>query len=170
MAFITKEGKLFGKISIIDVIVILAVIVIGVGGYLRFFAPNARLVAQPHEIEYVMRIHSVRRMSINALQQLGSIADTRTGEELGEIVYVTYEPAYWEIALIDGDYVSLPVPDRYNAIVTVRVDGRVSGTEFLTHQNRSLSIGTSAAFQSKYAETSGEIIAIDTVEPIEDDE
>jgi len=164
--FINKEGKLFGKISIIDVIVILAVMVIGIGGYLRFFAPNARLVAQPHEIEYVMRVHAVRRMSINALQQHGLIADMRTGEELGEIVNVTYEQAYWEIALIDGDYVSLPVPDRYNAIVTVRVDGRVSGTEFLTHQNRNLAIGTSIAIESKYASTSGEIIALRIAEDI----
>ena len=88
--FINEEGKLFGKVSIIDVLVLLAIIVLIVGVYLRVISP-ARVVTVPQEIEYDIRVHGVRRSSLLALQNTmlqepeGRISDTRTNEELGSI-------------------------------------------------------------------------------------
>jgi len=167
-----KEGKLFGKISIIDVLVIVAVIVIGIGFYLRFFG-DSRVITTNVELEYVIRVHSVRPTSVGALQRTaqieGVIFDPRTDEELGRVIQVRDEPTYWEAALLDGNWISGFVPGRFNAYVTVRVDGRVNETGYFTFENRSIAIGNHVAFQSRYSDTSGEIIAIQIIDDVRSD-
>ena len=165
---INKEGKLFGKLSIIDALVIIGVIVLLVGVWLRFFSPAARTIVTQGELEYVMRVHAVRPQSVVALQNVeriqGEVVDSRTGEALGRIISVVPEPTRWEMALIDGDWVYGYVPGRQDAIVTIRVDGRVSETGFLTFQNRSLAVASHIGILSKYADTTGEIMEIRLVE------
>ncbi|MCL2837651.1 MAG: DUF4330 domain-containing protein [Oscillospiraceae bacterium] len=167
--FMTKEGKLFGKVSIIDVFVIIAIIILAIGVYLQVISPAQRVVTEPSEIEYIMLVRAIRPATSDALRQSirdeglqrgGYISDARTGEELGVIVDVDPRPAYQEEAMADGSFGAFPVPGRYDVHVTVRIDGRVSETGFYTFQNRGLTMGSSSRFHSKYAATSGEIIAI----------
>ena len=162
--FITKDGKFFGKVSIIDVIVVIAVIVLAVGFYFRIISPMERVVTTEQRIEYEIRVHAVRESTADALGNMGEIADFRTGEELGEIIGTEIDVALWEAAMADGNFVAYPVPDRHDVIVTVQVNGGVSDTGFFTFQNRPLAIGSHMRFMSKYAETSGEIISIRVVE------
>ena len=167
MTIINKEGKFFGKVSIIDVLVIIAIIIIGIGFYFRFFA-DSRAATTAVEIEYVIRVHSVRPASIGALERVeliqGQISDSRTEEEFGRIIRVEPEATFWEGALIDGSWISDPVPNRYDAIVTIRVDGRMNDMGYFTFQNRQLTVGSHITFHSKYADTSGEILEIRIVD------
>jgi len=170
--FITKEGKLFGKVSVIDVFVLLAIVVLAFGIYARVISPARRIATTPYEIEYQVRVHGIRHSSLVALQNTvlqepaGEISDFRTGEELGAIVGMTFEQAYWDAARHDGSFERLPVPDRFDAIVTIRVDGRVSDTGYFTHQNRRMAVGSNVGFRSRYVETSGEIISIQRISEV----
>jgi len=176
MAFINKEGKLFGKVSIIDAFVLLAIIILAIGIYVRVISPAARVVTISQEIEYEMKVHAVRRPTIVALQNTvlqepaNEIFDSRTGEHLGTIVAMTFEQTYWEVALLDGLHDTLPVPDRFDVTITVRVDGRIADTGYFTHQNRSLFVGSHIGFESRYANTSGEIMTIRRIDPNETEE
>jgi len=164
--FINKEGKLFGKVSIIDAFVLLAIIILLIGIYLRVISPVQRVVTVPQQIEYEMRVHAVRRSTLLAIQNTirqepaNEISDRRTGEELGTIINMSFEPTRWDVALLDGTFDTLVVPDRFDATITIRVDGRVSETGYFTHQNRELAVGSQFGLQSRYVDTSGEIITI----------
>ena len=167
--FINKEGKLFGKVSIIDVLVIVAILVVGIGFFLRFISPVARIVTTPEEIEYTLLVRSIRHTTRDAFMRaddqgrMMQLSDARTGEELGRIVSVMYEGAIQEDVLADGAFDAFPVPGRYDVFITVRVDGRWNQTGYYTFQNRALTMGSTSRIQTKYAASSGEIIEIGTV-------
>ena len=161
--FINNEGKFFGKVSIVDVLVVIVIAVLAAGIYFRLISPITRIVTTPQRIEYQMRIRAVRTPTIDALERRGAIADERTGEELGEIISAIPEPAYWTAVMLDGRVERLLIPGRQDVILTVQVDGRVNETGYLTYQNRALAVGTEIPIESKYALTTGEIISIRTM-------
>jgi len=153
---INKEGKLFGKISIIDILVVLAILVGALGIYSRFFVSNQKVETSSSHIEYTMKIKEVRIGTVDALKNYGGvITDSTTKESLGEIVDVSYEDAVKSVETANGQLKTSPVPERYDVTLTVRVDGKINSSGFYTSTNQALAAGS-----SKAAKTSGTILDI----------
>lgn len=157
---INKDGKLFGKISIIDIFVVIVIAVAALGIYSRFFTGNEKVSTSASRIEYTMKIEDVRIGTINALEKLGPITDANTKELIGDIVSVTYEDATKPLELIDGTIKDVALPERYDAIVTVQVDGSVNDSGFYTGSNQALTVGSNHTFISKYAKTTGKVMSV----------
>ncbi len=162
---INKEGKLFGKISIIDILVVLAIVVAAFGIYTRFFVGNEKVETASSRIEYKMKIYGVRMGTVEALDDYkGSIYDTSTKEYLGDIVAVEYEPSTKSVEKTNGQMSKTEVPERYDASITVQVDGNVNSSGYYNATNLVLAEGSSYAFESKAAKTSGRIYEIYEIE------
>ena len=158
---INKEGKLFGKISIIDVLVVLAILVAAFGVYTRFFVGNEKVETAASHIEYTLKIQEVRIGTVNALENYkGAIYDTATKEYLGDIVAVEYSYAKKAVETVGGQLVETTLPNRYDCMVTVRVDGKVNSSGYYTATNQALAVGSSYLFESKAAKTTGRIYEI----------
>lgn len=155
--FINKDGKLFGKISVIDIVVVIAIVFVGFGAYLRFVKPNQRVETVNQTIEYTMRIAGVRIGTVEALKNFSPIYSCETKEYLGEIVGIEYTEAYEDKVMHNGEIKNLPIPERYDVVLTVRVDGKVNSSGFYTATNQAINAGASHTFNSKYAQTSGRI-------------
>lgn len=161
--FINKEGKLFGKVSIIDIFVIIVLIVAAFGIYTRFFTVNERVSVTGKEIEYKIKVEMVRQSTFDALSKGGPVYDSTTKEYMGEITGVTSEDCYVEQKLADGSFSNSLIPDRMNVIVTIRVDGSASDMGYYTSDNKYLAAGSGFVIASKYAETQGKIISINVI-------
>ena len=158
---INKDGKLFGKISIIDIIVIIAIVVGAFGFYVRFFVSEKKVETTASNIEYTMEIKEVRIGTVNALKNYrGPVTDTSTKEYLGDIVDVTYTNSTKAVDTVNGTMKVSAVPDRYDVLVTVRFDGKINNSGFYTANNQALSAGSSYLFTSKAAKTTGKIVDI----------
>ncbi|MBO5955710.1 MAG: DUF4330 domain-containing protein [Clostridia bacterium] len=158
---INKEGKLFGKISIIDIVVVLAIIVLALGLYMRFAnSDNTKVSTEKQQIEYSVLIKGVRMGTVQALSQLGPITNDSTKEYAGEIVDVTYTDALETRELSNGKVVETLLPERYNVIAKIQVDGRAGNSGYYTSTNQSINIGSTLLFTSKYANTSGTIVDV----------
>lgn len=162
--FINKEGKLFGKISIIDIVVVLAIAVLAFGLYVRFGGEETRVSTQKQQIEYTLLVKGVRIGTVEALQQLGPVTNVSTKEYAGDITEVTYEDAIDARVLANGKVVATPLPQRYTATVKIRVDGSVNQSGYYTSTNQSINIGSTLYFTSKYANTSGVIVDVKEVQ------
>ena len=162
--FINKEGKLFGKISIIDIVVVIAIAVLAFGLYARFGSDEATVSTQKQQIEYIVLVKGVRICTIEALQQKGPVTNTTTKEAAGEITEVTFEDAVDSRELTNGTIVETPLPERYTATVKICVDGSVNQSGYYTSTNQSINIGSTLFFTSKYANTSGVIIDVREVQ------
>lgn len=158
---INKEGKLFGKISIIDILVVLAIVVAIFGVYTRFFVGNEKVETAASHIEYKLKIQEVRIGTVKALEDYkGAIYDTDTKEYLGDIVAVEYSDAKKAVETTSGQLVETTLPERYDCMVTVRVDGKINGSGYYTATNQALAMGSSYLFESKAAKTTGRIYEI----------
>lgn len=161
---INKEGKLFGKISIVDILVILAIAVAALGIYSRFFVGNEKVETASSHIEYTMKIDDVRIGTVKALEKLGPITNATTKEAMGNLVSVSCEDAIKAVETIDGTIKNSPLPERYDVTITVRVDGSVNSSGFYTGSNQPLTIGSNYVFTSKYAKTTGKILSIKEIQ------
>ncbi len=158
---INKEGKLFGKISIIDIVVILAIVVAAFGIYTRFFVGNERVETASSHIEYKMKIQEVRIGSVEALLNYQSpIYDSTTKEYLGDIVGVEYTDAKKGVETVNGKMRESVIPDRYDVVVTVRVDGKINDSGYYTATNQSIAAGSTFIFTSKAAKTTGRVTEV----------
>ena len=155
---INKDGKLFGKISIIDILVVLVIIVAALGVYSRFFVGNEKVETASSSIEYTLKVAGVREGTVNALKNFkGPLYDKETKEYLGEIIDVTSSESVSSVELSNGSIKESVIPERFDALLTVRVDGKINSSGYYTATNQVISAGGTLVFKSKAASTSGTI-------------
>ncbi len=158
---INEKGKLFGKISIIDIIVLLCILVAGFGLYTKLTAPAAKKVeTQNQSIEYSLLIKDVRIGTVKALKNSDVVINSLTKEHTGNIVAVSEAPTMRIVELTDGTVQAIEIPDKYDVTVTIRLDGKVNDMGFYTATNQSLTVGSTQNIQTKFANTSGTIIDV----------
>ncbi|MBE7024196.1 MAG: DUF4330 domain-containing protein [Ruminococcaceae bacterium] len=160
MVLLTKEGKLFGKISIIDIAVVLVLLAVAYGAYLRFFKPEEKVVTESQRFEYTVEVQDVNRGTLEALLTKGTVTNTSTKEYAGDIFAVSYYDYKESAVLPNGTVRELTVPERYTAEVRILVDGNVSETGYYTPTNQPISIGSTLNFSTKYVATSGMVTKV----------
>lgn len=155
-----KNGKIFGIISIVDVLVILAIIFMGVSIYARVNSQNSKITTENKHLEYTILVEDVRINTVNALEKGGKIYDSKTKESMGEIKGIEYTPAKYNVVKNTGEVVRVEYPERYDVKVKVNIDGRTNESGYYSADNKYLSVGTTTTISSKYVLTNGEIIEI----------
>jgi len=143
--------KFFKKINIIDVLAVILIITCLVGAYFKFFGGTSEIILQGNKrIEYVVEVKGVRNYSVTALQRGGVVSDSKTKKPIGEIISVKESPAIGDEQKADGTYVKAPIPDRYDVLVTIQTDGRISSTAYYTSTNTELCVGKEYFMNSTY--------------------
>lgn len=157
---INKEGKLFGKISIVDIAVVLIIIVLAVGIYIRFAGGANTVVTTDEEITCTFLIRNVRMYSVEALRKGGPVYDKTSKEYIGDITDVRYEEGEYKVNMADGSFVNAAPEERYNVYVTVDFKGKVGDNGYYTAANKYLAAGTSAVITTKYAQCESSVYSI----------
>ena len=142
---INKDGKLFGKISIIDILALVVVAVLALGIYSRFFVGNKKVETASSHIEYTLKVAGVREGTVNALKDFkGPMYDNTTKEYLGDIVDVTSSECISSVELSNG---------------TIK-ESKINGSGYYTATNQVIAAGGTLVFNSKAAATSGTILDV----------
>lgn len=158
-----KNGKIGGKLSIIDLGVILIVLIVALGIFARFGSSMTTAVKSDKEFEYTVKITGVRQYTIDALNKKGKVTDKKSEMDLGEITDVEIIPTVFQSTTAAGEIVNTDLPGRYTCIVTVRARGKESDDSYIMHDSTELSVGRTVEIYSKYVKTSGEIMSVDVV-------
>ena len=88
---LTRDGKLFGRISVIDLLAILAVIVLIFGIRMRFSDTGEVPSAAGEPTECVVEVKNIRQYNVDALKKGGQVYD-RTTHEWSDV----REDYFWE--------------------------------------------------------------------------
>ncbi len=147
-----KDGRLFGKISIIDIIAIVAVLVLVIGVAMRFSGQEAVQVSGRESLECVTLVKNIRQYNVDALKKGGAVFDKTTKEYVGEIVDVTTEQATTMLLMQDGTYREVPTENRYNAYVTISFTGKVNDNGYYTDTNQQISVGSTLNMDAKFSQ------------------
>lgn len=161
MKIIDKNGKLFGKISVIDILVVAVVIVLIFAVYSRFFTKTTTAVGTINDsFEFQLCVKGVREQTVDALRVGDSVYDSENNTYLGTITAIEVTDAYGEYATIDGDYVVAPVEGRKEAVLTIAADGLISAGRYYASRTYEISTNLSFTFYTKYCCTTGYVWSV----------
>lgn len=122
--FLDEKGKLFGRISIIDIGVLLLIAALFGGIYYKFFMVDKNNNAAKFDtLEYKILVEEVRQQSVDAIEIGADIYDVKTDSFMGKIVSKEVLPATDQLTKADGTVVIAEKPERFNILVTIQVPG-----------------------------------------------
>lgn len=159
-----KQGKIKGKFNIIDILVILLIIAMIIGIAVRFKSSVTTAVKSDVDLEYVVKIESIKECSVNALEKMGKVTDKKSNLDLGEVVNVDYEPTKYQSTTADGKIVLSEQPERYTVYLTIRTKGKESDNSYVLADSNELSVGSTAQIFTKYIDTTGKVVSIKKIE------
>lgn len=159
-----KNGRIAGKISIIDLAVIILIIVAAIGFCIRFMSSTTTAVTSNETFRYVVKINSVREFTVDALKKGGITTDKKSEMTLGEIKDVQVGEAKMQSTTADGHIQWSNLPERYTCMVTIEADGRESEDGYILDDTTELSVGRTVDIVTKYVKTTGEIISVEVLE------
>lgn len=161
MKLIDEKGRLFGKLSLIDVIAIIVVIVLIVGIFMRFFVLDKTSVnTETTPITYQVEASSVRMYTIEAITVGDKVFDEDTGAEVGTVTAVAYEPAA-RITDSSGQGYFYGAPDEYyDMTVSLEAQGNQANGRTYVNKTYELNVNSKRDFFTKYCSVSVKISEI----------
>ena len=111
---INKDGKLFGKISVIDILAVLIIVVLIAGIASRFSGKSNVVVSSGEKIKCTFLVKNVREYTADALKQGGPVYDKTSKEYIGEIVDVKQTEGKFKVNMADGSFKDAVPQEKYN--------------------------------------------------------
>lgn len=165
MRLIDEKGRLFGKVNIVDLAVIL-VLVLAVGwfAYAKFGRNlKSEVSSREQPVEFTVVVNAVRPTTVDAMRKGGAVFEFKTGAGVGTIKDVRSEPADVWVLHEDGRWLREKTSDRVDAYVTVTGTARVSDN-VVTVNGVEARVGTSIGLQSKWVVFTGNIVTLNLLE------
>ena len=163
MKILDRDGRLFGKISIIDVIVLLVVAVLAVAVFVKSQRTQTSTSITDTPVIYQMLLTNQPEYMLSAIQEGDQLYDQErsTGGSLGTITQVEVSDGTNLGALDDGTYAVLPAENRYNILITVEGAGLVSADGGVAlNRVYDLGVNSSRTFTTQYASFIGTVTDI----------
>jgi len=168
---IDKKGKLFGKISIVDICVVLVIIVGVVGTYFAVsvlnsgkldnnskVALNSDAPAQTATVS--LTLHEVRSITKDALIVGDEIFTTGSNAKIGVIKEIISEPSTRSVAASDGTVYTAEIPEKFDVTILVDVTGKDTVTGFYTDSEVRLLYGEYIEIKTSTVKTTPEVTGV----------
>lgn len=157
-----KNGKLFGKINIIDAGVVLLIIVLLLVGMLKFKTFDKKIDASATgKITYTVIIKNVREYTVDAFVSGDTVFDSGTNVNIGKIVKVETQNATIAKSLANGNVKIIENPYKKDIILTIETPGTASQVGYFANKSIELKIGSEKTIETLYATTLGKIGSIE---------
>ena len=160
---VDRNGRLFGKIRVIDLLVLLIVIVLVVAVYTKNNRLDASNTSQANtSITFTVLAENVPLYVADAIQTGDKVYDTErsSGGALGAITEVETLPASKTEQLRDGTFAALTNADAVNLRITVQGSGSVSGGRYMINRVYALGVNANRNLCTNYASFTGSVMEI----------
>ena len=169
---IDNKGKLFGKVSIIDICVILIIVIGVVGAYITFSTlnsgklnDNSKLAlnsAAPAETAVVtFEVKGIRAMTKDGIRIGDEVYDTEDNKFIGTIKEVSSKPAQGNYVANDGSFYKAVIPEKYDVEILVEVTGKNTNTGFHTESELQLLYGKEIEIKTPTIKTTPKVSGIE---------
>jgi len=145
---IDKHGKLFKRFSIIDLIIVLAVIVIIAGFTVRQLVPRLQNVIAPSDTFYVQVEGTGLRHFITDEIHIGDVVARQFVHTIGTVVDVAVSPAMDYLHRANGTAMLVPMEQRYNILITIQAIGSINDNGFFINGTDRIAPGSEIALHS----------------------
>lgn len=121
--FLDERGRFFGKVNVVDLVVLLVIIAVVVFAVVRTAGGSSTTV--PVKITYT--VEEVRGATVDALEAGGTVRDDG-GTVLGEVVRVSVRPTLEEYMTPAGELKAFESPVFSDVDIVVVGEGRLSAS------------------------------------------
>ena len=163
MKIIDKNGRLFGKISIIDVIVILVAAVMGVALYLKTNTMTHTSTTTANQtITYQLYARGVAESVEDVLRLEDQLFDEDRGNSgcLGKIKGIEILPGTEMISFNDGSVDIVPSEGTIDILLTVEGEGIINGKNYSLNRVYDLGVNSARNFCTRYARFTATVYSI----------
>ncbi len=162
MKIIDKNGRLFGKISIIDVLVVLMVAILAAALVSRNNQTATSTTTTDIPISFQLRLNGERSYVTDAVRVNDNLydLDNSSGGPLGTIKDIQVLPGKRVALFSDGTAGEVPVEDGVTLILTVEGKGVISDGRYLLNRVYNLGVNTNRNYYTPYAQFGGYVLSI----------
>lgn len=126
--FVDKKCRLFGKINILDLIIII-IILFGIYFLYSYYYGSNKEEITTIDIQYEVEFTLKSTEFVYSIEKGDTIRDSIKGNYLGTVSDVKIRPSTKTVEnLEEGIFVEAEVPGSYDAVVTIEGKGRVTDT------------------------------------------
>jgi len=155
---IDRNGKLFGKISIIDLGIIVLVLAFAAGVYVKFGVLNQTTTSTTNEtITITAKISAVRPLYYEQLKVGDAVFESDNETKIGVITDISKEAAEISYVDKDGQTKKAPAQDRYDIYLTIEGDGSITDGRYLMNRTYEIGVGSSKSLITKFVGFTGQI-------------
>lgn len=151
-----KNGKIRGKISIVDLIVILIIVAIAAGSIYRFTSPATAVDPGEVTIDYTLRVAIVREMVLEYYERMAEqnlpVFDRNTNLYIGSVTNVRHQTRYGHEVLPDGSLVTARRPGEVVIYIYITAIGRQTPNAIFVGGTREINVGGIIQMRSKYVD------------------
>lgn len=163
MKMIDQNGRLFGKISIVDVIVILVVAVMAAALYVKTNTLTHTSTSIENEtITYQVYCRGVPDYVADSIwvEDLIYDEDRPSSGCLGEITMVEVLPGTEQVTFDDGTVEVVSAEETVDLCLTIEGEGLVDGKRYALNRIYDLGVNSARNFITAYARFTGTVISI----------
>ncbi len=157
-----KNGKLFGKISVVDIIAVLIIVGVVAGTIYKFVSPYTRIDTGQKTIAYTLKINGVRDFTYEYYTKEENIKcfDKKTGEFIGVIKGVRQEPFYDTVMRTDGGIANAEMPGVIIVYLDIEVEGVETENAYFARGTYEIKAGSEVPLNTKYVDVITTVDAI----------
>ena len=141
MRIIDQKGRLFGKINLFDLFVLLLLITVAFFVFNRYIDKRVISTVASREITFKLFVNNVRNVTTDAIQVGDKLRHSETGQMVGELIEKEIMPSRKHVTTEDGTIVNAEIPERYDMFLTVKAEGIVTDKE-ITVGSGAIRLGT----------------------------
>lgn len=165
MKVIDQNGRLFGKISVIDLLVVAVVIVLAAALHFKSGQTHTGITVTEQPITFQLRVRGVRSYVVDAIRVGDGLYDqnySSGGRALGEItdIQVERDPGTTMAYLNDGTVALINTDDTVDLLITVEGQGLLNGKSYSVNRVYDLAVNSARAYYTRTSQFTGTVASI----------
>lgn len=148
MKIIDDKGRLFGKLNILDLGIILMILALGLAGFYKLKADNVATFIKPKPVDIKVIVRAREETSLNEIKVGDILKEYDTGIVLGEIKSIDIKPAKIEVKTADGQVKLAEIPERYDFYIDINGSATINENAIVSG-NKELRIGNKLVLRTK---------------------
>ena len=146
---IDDKGRVKGRISIIDIILVVALLVLSAGFAYRNLSPRLAPIVNPTDVFYVTITQTRLRHFVTDAIDVGDVVFRQHERNpIGRVTHIELRPAFDYMLKTDGTVVLAEMEDRHTIFITVEAMGSITERGFFINGNDHVAPGSHMALTS----------------------
>lgn len=148
MPMFNKKGRLFKRINILDLLLIVIIIGLIIGGFTKLSKLNREGVIASKPIHLKIKVTNREAFLFDFIKDKDIVKEFDTGTVLGEIRRIEVIPARRNVVTSDGQIKHAQIPERFDLLIEIHGEAIVTH-ESIISGNSHLKIGGKLLLRTK---------------------